>query len=104
MLRGQLDQQLQTRYARILLARLSARTLPTNSSAVCLTATNQQLQTRYARVLLAHLSASTLPTNSPLDCLLNGNEPAISDALRARFTGSPIGSHVAYKQSTGLFA
>ena len=65
---------------------------------------DQQFQTRFARVLLAHLSARTLPTNSPLDCLLNGNEPAISDALRARFTGSPIGSHVAYKQSTGLFA
>ena len=68
-LRGQLVLQLQTCCARSLLARLLTRTLPTNSAAVCLTATNRQFSTRFARVLLARLSARTLPTNSSAVCL-----------------------------------
>ena len=51
-----------------LLARLSARTLPTNSSAVCFTATVLQFRTRCARSPLARLSARTLPTNSSAVC------------------------------------
>ena len=44
----QLVPQLQTRSARNLLARLSARTLPTDSSAVCFTATVRQGEPRIA--------------------------------------------------------